>query len=361
MSAAHEHAEHPGLHPADGHGHDGHDHGPLGQAAGSPAHDHGEHAGHSHAPSPDADRRYLRAALALLLGFMAVEVVIGILARSLALVTDAGHMLTDAAALALALVAMRLAAKPAQGRLTYGLKRVEILSAQANGLTLLALAVFFVVEGVRRLADPPDVAGGLVLVTALVGIVVNLGAVALVRRADRSSLNVEGAFQHLLTDLYAFVATAVAGLVVLTTGFARADALAALTVAALMLRAGWSLVRESWRVFLEAAPAGIDPDEVGAALRGVPGVASVHDLHVWQVTSGFPVLSAHVLVRPGLDCHGVRTCLEDVLRHRYDLTHSTLQVDHVPPETYEVGPSAPDPPPARPAGHPRPAHPSTGG
>jgi len=241
--------------------------------------------GHGHGVGRTADRRWLAAALALILTFMAVEFVVGLIAGSLALISDAAHMLTDAAAIALALVAIRLAARPAQGGYTYGLRRAEILSAQANGITLLLLAAWFCYEGVRRLLDPPAVEGGLVLVTALVGIVVNVAATWCVSRADRSSLNVEGAFQHILNDLYAFIATAIAGLVVLTTGFARADAIAALVVAGLMIKAGWALLRESGRIFLEAAPRGVDPDRIGADLAAVEGVDEVHDLHIWEITA----------------------------------------------------------------------------
>ena len=283
--------------------------------------------GHGHGVGRTADRRWLAAALALILTFMAAEFVVGLLAGSLALISDAAHMLTDAAAIGLALVAIRLAARPAQGGYTYGLRRAEILSAQANGITLLLLAAWFCYEGVRRLIDPPAVEGGLVLVTALVGIVVNVATAWCVSRADRSSLNVEGAFQHILNDLFAFIATAIAGLVVLTTGFARADALAALVVAALMIKAGWSLLRESGRIFLEAAPRGVDPDRIGAELATVEGVAEVHDLHIWEITSGEPALSAHVLVRADVDCHAARLAIEQVLRGDH-ITHTTLQVDH---------------------------------
>jgi len=293
----------------------------FGHMGGHAGHGHGGHAG------PDADRRWLTAALALIVGFMAVEFVVGLVAGSLALISDAGHMLTDAAAIALALVTIRLAARPASGEYTYGMKRAEILSAQANGITLLLLAAWFVYEGVRRLLDPPPVEGGLVLVTALVGIAVNLAATWCLSRANRTSLNVEGAFQHILNDLFAFVATAVAGLVVLLTGFTRADALAALVVAALMVKAGWGLIREANRVFLEAAPRSIDPDALGARLAAVDGVVEVHDLHVWEITSGEPALSAHVLVEPGTDCHAIRTAIERVLRGDR-IGHTTLQVDH---------------------------------
>ena len=284
--------------------------------------------GHGHGADPDADRRWLGIALGLIVAFMAAEVVVGLLVGSLALISDAGHMLTDAAAIALALVAIRLAARPARGRYTYGLKRAEILSAQANGITLVLLGLFFTVEAILRLVDPPPVDGLPVLVTALAGVVVNVAATWCIARANRTSLNVEGAFQHILNDLYAFIATAVAGLVVLLTGFVRADAIAALVVAALMLRAGWGLVRESGRIFLEAAPAGLDPDEIGARLAALPDVAEVHDLHVWESTSGQPALSAHVLVTPGADCHAVQLRIETCLREGHHLDHTTLQVDH---------------------------------
>ena len=283
--------------------------------------------GHGHGVTPSADRRWLATALALIAAFMVVELVVGLIAGSLALISDSAHMLTDAAAIALALVAIRLAARPVSGGYTYGLKRAEILSAQANGITLLLLAAWFCYEGVRRLIEPPPVEGGLVLVTALVGIVVNIAAAWCVSKANRTSLNVEGAFQHILNDLFAFIATAIAGLVVLTTGFARADAIAALVVAALMIKAGWGLIRESGRIFLEAAPRDVDPDRIGAELAAVDGVAEVHDLHIWEITSGEPALSAHVLVLPDVDCHNARVAIEDVL-HADHITHTTLQVDH---------------------------------
>lgn len=295
------------------------------------AHSHGHSHSHSHAHgvSPDADRRWLRAALILLTAYMAVEVVIGVLAQSLALISDAAHMLTDAVSIVLALIAMRLAARPARGGYTYGLKRAEILSAQANGITLLLLSVWLAYEAVQRLIEPPAVTGGLVLVTALSGIVVNLICTWLLSKANRSSLNVEGAYQHILTDLFGFVATAVSGLVVLTTGFAQADAIATLVVVALMLRAGTGLVRESGRIFMEAAPAGVDPDALGDHLVAQDEVVEVHDLHIWQITSGQPALSAHILVAPGGDCHKVRRSLQELLSGEYGITHATLQVDHV--------------------------------
>jgi cobalt-zinc-cadmium efflux system protein len=292
------------------------------------AHDHGHGHVHAHGVSAGADRGRLRIALGLILGFMAVEVAVGIAVNSLALLSDAAHMLTDAAAIALALVAIRLAKRPARGAFTFGLGRAEILSAQVNGATLLVLGLLIVVEGVRRLFDPPSVEGGAVLVVALVGIVVNLAATFTLAGANRQSLNVEGAYQHLLTDLAAFIATAIAGAVVLTTGFERADGIAALFVAAIMLRAAWSLLRESGRVFLEAAPRGTDVDEIGRAMAGHDGVVEVHDLHVWEVSSGFSALAAHVVVTRDCDCHVRRAQLQTLLRERFGIEHTTLQMDH---------------------------------
>ena len=289
--------------------------------------------GHSHAhphpaPSSEADRGRLRLALGLILGLMAAEVAVGIAASSLALLSDAAHMLTDAGALALALLAIRLARRPPEGGFTFGLRRAEILSAQLNGATLVALGALIVYEGVRRLVDPPEVAGGAVLAVALAGVAVNLVATWVLSRTDRRSLNMEGAFQHILTDLFAFVATAVAGAVILATGFGRADGIAALIVAALMLRAGYRLLRDSSRVLLEAAPRGIDPSEVGRELASQPHVIEVHDLHVWEVTSGFPALSAHVLVRPDCDCQEHRRKLQHLLHERFEIEHTTLQVEN---------------------------------
>jgi cobalt-zinc-cadmium efflux system protein len=247
---------------------------------------------------------------------------------SLALLADGGHMLSDAGAIGLALVAMRLAARPAGGAYTYGLKRAEILSAQVNGLTLAVLVVLFVIEGIRRLLDPPDVAGTAIALVAAIGIVVNIAAAALIARADRRSLNVAGAYWHIVTDLFAFIATLVAGLVIRWTGWTQADAVAALVVAALMAVAAYRLLRDSSRVFLEASPRGIDPGSVEATIRRVDGVTDVHELHVWEVTSGFPALSAHVLVNAGIDCHERRIAIEDLLGVEFGIDHTTLQVDH---------------------------------
>ena len=308
-------------------------------------------ADHTHeVTQPNTDVGRLKAALALILLFMAAEIAVALVSSSLALLSDAAHMLTDAAALALALVAARLAARPAKGAMTFGLGRAEILSAQANGMTLLVLALVIVYGAIRHLISPLNVDGAPVLVVALVGIAVNLVVARILgghghghahpelatsdddhdheRDQPRRGLNIEGSYQHILTDLFGFIATAAAAVVILTTGFQRADAIASLLIAAVMLHASRGLIGASVRVMMEAAPAGVDPDEIGRVLAGQTGVTEVHDLHIWEVTSGFPALSAHVVVDAGHDCHEVRRALTRLLEDRFGLAHSTLQVEH---------------------------------
>lgn len=295
-----------------------------------------QHAGHSHAAPATGDRRRLAGTLALIVAFMAVEIAAGVVGHSLALLSDAAHMLTDAGAIALSLAAITLAARPPRGALTFGFGRVEILSALANGVTLVILAGFIVYEAIHRLISPPHVHAWLMLAVALGGIVVNLAGVWLLSGANRRSLNVEGSFQHILTDLFGFVGTAVAAAVILISGFQRADPIASLAIAAVMTRSGVSLVLEAGRVFLEAAPKDLDPQEIGRALASQPGVVEVHDLHVWEVTSGFAALSAHVLVGADRDCHAVRRQIEGMLHERFGLEHTTLQVDHAGAEGSDI-------------------------
>ncbi len=293
-------------------------------------HDHA----HDHGVEQDADKRLIGLALSLVLAFMAAEVITGVLASSLALISDAGHMLTDAGALGLTLVTMRLAERPPEGNLTFGLQRAEILSAQANGITLVLLSIWFIYEAISRLVTAPAVDGVLVTWVAVAGIFINLLVTWVISKANRQSLNVEGSFRHILTDLYAFIATAIAGALIWATGFARLDALAALVVAALMLKAGYGLVKASGRIFLEAAPKHIDTDAVGRAMAEYPNISEVHDLHIWEVTSGFMSLSAHVLVDRNTDCHVKRRELEQLLGDRFHIHHTTLQMDHYFPEVH---------------------------
>jgi len=292
--------------------------------------------GHGHTHGGGADARRLTVALALIVAFMVGEVVVGVLAHSLALLSDAAHMLTDAGALVMSLVVLRLAAQPARGNRTFGLRRSEILSAQANGAALLVLAGLIVYGAVRRLVSPPAANGWAILVVALVGIGVNFLATWQLSGANRLSLNIEGSFQHVLNDLFAFIATAVAGALIIVTGWVRADAVAALFVAALMLWASWRLLRDSGRVLLDIAPAGLPVHEIGTAMASQASVVEVHDLHVWEVTTEFPTLSAHVLVEPGADCHGIRGELEQLLRQRFGLEHTTLQVEHASAQLVQI-------------------------
>jgi cobalt-zinc-cadmium efflux system protein len=277
---------------------------------------------------PDADKRYLTIALALILGFMAFEVVIGIVAHSLALLSDAGHMLTDAGALMLSLFVIRIVQSPAGERMTYGLRRAEVLSGQANSAVLLVLGAIVSYEAVTRLIWPPVVAGRLVTAVAAVGVAVNLAAAWVLAKANRQSMNVEGSFQHILTDLYAFIGTLIAGIVIVTTGFDRADAIASLFVAGLMIRSGLALQRRAIRVLLESAPEGTAPSDVGWAMAHAEHVTEVHDLHLWELAPGHPILTAHILVAPAADCHGVRRTIEGMVRDRFGIEHTTLQVDH---------------------------------
>ncbi len=307
----------PGSHHRS-HAHKDHGHGP---------HDH-SHAAHSHAPSANADRRWLTVALALIAAFMAVEVIAGLIAGSLALLSDAAHMLTDAASIALALLAAHLAARPAKGHYTFGFGRAEIVSAQINGVALFVLAGVIAVEGIRRLDNPHNIDATIVIAVGALGALVNIAAFWALSRAERQSLNIAGARAHVLADLYGSVAAISAGSIIALGGPTQIDALAALTVAALMIGSGSSLLRAATRVLLEAAPAGLNPDEIGQTLAAMTGIVEIHDLHVWEVTSGFVALAAHVTVAPDDDCHLRRRELQTLLHERFDIRHTTLQVDH---------------------------------
>ncbi|WP_218862233.1 cation diffusion facilitator family transporter [Actinopolyspora biskrensis] len=286
---------------------------------------HGKHD-HGHGVKPDADKKKLVLALVLLGGFMIGETVAAVLANSLALLSDAAHMLTDTASIAFALIAMTLSTWSSFGSYTFGLKRSGTLAASINGLTLTGLGGYLGYEGIHRLIDPPEVGGATVLIVGCTGIVANLLATWTLAKANRDSLNVEGAFQHVLNDLYAFIGTTVSGLLVLTTGFMRADGLAALVVAALMLKSGAGLIGESTRVLLQAAPRGMDPERIRATLLSESRVTGIGDLHVWEVASGFPALSAHVVVGDHSDPDDVRRQLTGLLDEEFGIDHTTIEV-----------------------------------
>lgn len=276
-----------------------------------------------------ASRRSLGLALAMTASFTVVEVAGGILTGSLALLADAAHMLSDNVSIALALLAVWLAEKPATPERTYGFKRAEVLAALANGVTLVALSIWIFYEAARRFQDPPEILGGWMLAVALAGLAVNGAAGTILQRARGSSINVDAAFRHVLADLLGSLGVIAAAVVVLSTGWTRVDALVSVLIGLLVLGSSWTILRDSTSILLEASPRGIDTRAVGERIARAPGVVEVHDLHIWTITSGFPALSAHVLVGRGEDCHQRRRELERVLGEEFGIDHTTLQVDHV--------------------------------
>jgi cobalt-zinc-cadmium efflux system protein len=284
------------------------------------------HAHHDH--GAPRSTRALAVVLALTLAYTVAEVAGGLWTDSLALLADAGHMLSDSSSLAIALFAAWLALRPATPERSFGFHRAEILAALFNGVALVAISIWIFVEAFRRLSDPPDVLGGWMLAIAAGGVVVNVLAASLLARADRENLNIRAAFRHVLADLLGSLGVVAAALVILATEWYYADPLISIAVALLVLASSWSVLSDSVSVLLEAAPRGVDPRAVERAIVDSPGVASVHDLHIWTITSGFPALSAHVLVARGDDCHGRRRELEALLEREFGITHTTLQVDH---------------------------------
>jgi len=290
----------------------------------SSAHGH-DHHGHDHR---SASRRALLWVLGLTLAFTAVEIAGGIFTDSLALLADAGHMVSDNVAIVLALVAVTLARRPSTPTRSFGLQRAEILAAFVNGLTLVLVSGWIVWEAVQRFDDTPEILGGWMLVVALAGLLVNVLAATILIRAGRESLNVEAALRHVFADLLGSGAVLVAALVIVITGWTLVDPLVSIGIALLIVASAWGVLRDSTSILMEATPSGIDAEAVATAIVDVDGVTSVHDLHVWRITSGFDALAAHVLVGRGEDCHGLRREIEAVLRDRFGITHTTLQVDH---------------------------------
>jgi cobalt-zinc-cadmium efflux system protein len=286
------------------------------------------HHGHHHAPDRASSTRALGFALAMTVLLAAVEAVGGVLTGSLALLADAGHMVSDAASLALALVAVALARRPATPQRSFGLQRAEILAALANGMGLVLIAGLILWEAVGRLGQPGEVLAGPMLGVAAAGLAVNLASALVLARGAEESLNRSAALRHVVADALGSVGAIVAALVILATGWRYADPLVSMLIAALVLASSRSILRDSLRVLLEEAPPGIDVGEVGRRMVGAEGVREVHDLHVWTITSGFPALAAHVLVGAGRDCHETRRVLERMLRGEFAIEHTTLQMDH---------------------------------
>ena len=298
-----------------GHGHD---------------HSHGDHDHHGHGQTHgSADKRALAIVLVLTGGFMVAEVIGGLLTGSLALLADAGHMLSDTASLGVALFAAWLAGRPATPSRSFGFRRAEILAALFNGVTLVAISIWIFIEAYRRLSEPPEVLGGLMLAVAVLGLLVNVAGAVILSRSEGESLNVEGALRHVLADVLGSIGAIVAAIIIIFTGWRYADPLVSAIIGLLVLASSWRLLRDSVTILLEATPRGIDAEGVGTKMVGIEGVREVHDLHIWTITSGFPALAAHVLVGQSENCHEKRRELEDLLQHEYGIEHTTLQVDHV--------------------------------
>lgn len=306
-----------------GHGHAGHGHAGHGHAG------HG-HAGHGHAGAPPQRRRLL-AALVITAGALLLQVLGSWLSGSLALLADAGHVLTDLAGLTIALVAVTLGARPATPRRTFGHHRVEILAAAVNAVILLLLTSWLLIEAWQRWSSEPQVRGASMLTFAAIGLLANLVVVALLHGGARANLNIRGAYLHALGDLLGSLAVLTAAAVILLTGWQRADVLATVAVALLILPRALGLLRESVDVLLEATPRGVDLDHVRAHILGLPGVIGVHDLHAWLLTSGMPVLSAHVVVTDEVLADGggawILDALGDCLAEHFDVAHCTFQIE----------------------------------
>jgi cobalt-zinc-cadmium efflux system protein len=287
-------------------------------------HSHGADAGH-------AGRR--KRGLAIVLGltalFLVAEVIGGFVTGSLALLADAGHMLSDVLSLGLALFAVWLAGRPVTPNKSFGYKRAEILAALFNGVALVAISIWVFIEAYRRLQQPPEILGGWMLVVAVLGLLVNVVGAVILSRSGGESLNVQGALRHVIADTLGSVGAIAAAGIIILTGWRYADPLVSVLIGLLVLGSSWKLLRDSVNILLEQTPRGIDASEVGKKMAGVPGVEEVHDLHIWTITSGFPALSAHVLVGRDENCHARRRDLEEFLAREYGIEHTTLQVDHV--------------------------------
>ena len=283
--------------------------------------------GHAH-DHRSASRRALGLVLVLTLAFTVVEVVGGLWTGSLALLADAGHMVSDVFAIALALVALTLARRPTTPLRSFGFQRAEILAAFVNGLALVAVSAWIIWEAIQRLDDPAEILGGWMLAVAACGLVVNACAAMILVRSGGDGLNVQAALRHVIADLLGSAGVLVAALIIVLTGWERVDPLVSIAIAVLIAASAWSVLRDSSAILMEQTPSGIDANVVARAIVAVPGVTSVHDLHVWRITSGFDALSAHVLVGRGEDCHALRRDVERALATRFGITHTTLQVDH---------------------------------
>ena len=292
-------------------------------------------ADHEHGAKSTSTRALLLT-LGLTATYTLAEVIGGLLTGSLALLADAGHMLSDTGSLAVALGAIWLAKRPATPARSFGFKRAEILAALFNGVTLVAISIWIFIEAAQRFSDPPDVLGGWMLAIAIGGLLINLAGALILARGDRGSLNLQAALRHVVADVLGSLGVIAAAIVILLTGWLYADPLISVLIGILVAASSWGVLRESVSILLEATPKGIDAEDVQARMGSIAGVTNVHDLHIWTITSGFPALAAHVLVERGEDCHAKRRELERLLEREYEIDHTTLQVDHVNQELLHI-------------------------
>ena len=317
----HDHSGHDDDHDHDHSGHD-HDH--------SAGHDDHDHAGHDHSHDfTDVNRRSLVIALALIGGFMIAEVVGGLLSGSLALLSDAGHMITDAAAIALALVAQRMAQRDASAERTFGYRRAEVLAAMLNALSLWLIAAWVFFEAYHRIRDVPDVEGGLLLIVGVLGLLVNIAAAWVLHRSAEHSMNVEGAFRHVMADLMGSVGVVISGVVIITLGWAIVDPILSVLIGILILASSWRLTVKVFHVLMEAVPENIDVYALCHELEEQPGVTLVHDVHVWTISSGHESFTAHVLVDPSYegDMDELIHRMQAIARHSFGIDHITIQAE----------------------------------
>ena len=284
--------------------------------------------GHSHSRGTK-NRRALATALAITGAYTVAEVIGGLITGSLALLADAGHMLSDNFSLGLALIAFWLSAKPPTPERSFGYKRAEILAALVNGVMLVAISIWIFYEAYQRFQDPPEILGGWMMAVAVIGLFVNVAAAWVLMRSEAESLNLQGALRHILADLAGSAGVIAAALIILLTGWLYADPLISVLIGFLVLGSSWKLLRDSVSILLEQSPPGMDAEEVGNRMVSVEGVEDVHDLHVWTIMSGFPALAAHALVGNDEDCHERRRELEKMIYREFGIEHTTLQVDHV--------------------------------
>jgi cobalt-zinc-cadmium efflux system protein len=289
------------------------------------AHSH-SHEGHSHGGGSQ-NVRTLATALAITATYTVAEVIGGLITGSLALLADAGHMLSDNFSLGLALFAFWLSAKPPTPERSFGFKRAEILAALINGVMLVAISIWIFYEAYHRFQDPPEILGGWMMAVAVIGLFVNVAAAWVLMRSETESLNLQGALRHVLADLAGSAGVIAAALIIVLTGWLYADPIISVLIGFLVLGSSWKLLRDSVGILLEQSPLGMDANEVGRKMVSVEGVEEVHDLHVWTITSGFPALAAHVLVGNDQDCHERRREIEKVLYREFGIGHTTLQID----------------------------------